>query len=70
MREKADSFWALALVLCVILSVFALFFASCTRQETEEKPSSGGFSVETEAPGEETAEPPQETDAAPPAGNV
>lgn len=57
--------WSAAIVVCVILSVFALFFSACAKQETK-SPDSGGFVMESENPGAlpatvtETA-PPQET---------
>ena len=43
--------WSAAIVICVLLSVFALFFSACAKQE--EKPQEtdgGGFTMETEDP--------------------
>ena len=47
--------WAAGIILCLLASVFALFFASCAKQRpAEEETGKNGFTVETEpsAPGE------------------
>ena len=61
--------WSAAIVICVVLSILALGFSACSKQDGgEDKPKeSGGFTVitappETAAPEEET-EAPQETPA-------
>lgn len=80
MRDKLYSLWAAGLALCVVFSVFSLFFASCTRQQSpEETAPPESFSVETEAPaatpGQETAPPaesaiPEETAAIAPGARL
>ena len=63
--------WSAAIVVCVIASVFALFFAACAKQDGAEEKSAGksGFTVEsaapvTAAPTEESAPPATEAPAA------
>ena len=64
--------WSAAIVLCVVLSLFALCFSACAKQDggkSEKQPSGtgkGGFTVESAQPADETpaanSEPPaQET---------
>ena len=69
--------WSAAIVICVVLSILALGFSACSKQDGgEEKPKeSGGFTVITappesaapaetgETPAEETPTPPAETPA-------
>ena len=48
--------WSVAIIVCVVLSLFALCFSACARQEgAETKPAKSGFSVESAPP--ETAAP-------------
>lgn len=70
MKEKSQliyTLWAAAIIVCVLLSLFSLFFSACAKQETAKPgPSeSGGFAVETEDPSAppetEETEPPEET---------
>ena len=43
------TFWAAGIILCLLASVFALFFASCAKQRpAEEETGKNGFTVETE----------------------
>ena len=44
------TFWAAGIILCLLASVFALFFASCAKQRPAEEAETGknGFTVETE----------------------
>lgn len=70
-KNMIYTLWSAAIVLCVLLSVFALFFSACAKQE--EKPQeteSGGFTLETEDPNAalptdapENTDTPQNTDA-------
>ena len=60
--------WSVAIVVCVVLSVFALFFSACSKQDGGgDKPSGkGGFTVEsappaTAAPAQGSEDPTQET---------
>ena len=52
------TFWAAGIILCLLASVFALFFASCAKQRpAEEETGKNGFTVETEpSPGGEGGE--------------
>lgn len=38
-HRPVSSLWAAAIALCVVLSVFSLFFASCAKEESEETPA-------------------------------
>lgn len=63
-RNTFYTFWAAAIALAVALSIFALFFASCSGGTSQADPSpTGGMTAvdaeETEAPAEE-AQPPAE----------
>lgn len=52
MKERNQFFytlWAAAIVVCVLLSVFALFFSACAKQGGDATEESG-FTVESEAP--------------------
>ena len=45
--------WSVAIIVCVVLSIFALGFSACARQDDGEKqdaPAKGGFTVESAAP--------------------
>ena len=42
--------WSAAIVLCVILSAFALLFSACAKTEEDTKTGKGEFTIETEAP--------------------
>ncbi|MBE6998223.1 MAG: hypothetical protein E7427_08670 [Ruminococcaceae bacterium] len=45
--------WSVAIIVCVVLSIFALGFSACARQDGGEKqdaPVKGGFTVESAAP--------------------
>ena len=54
--------WSVGIIVCVVLSVFALFFSACAKQEgAETKPAKGGFTVESAPP--ESAAPVEETPA-------
>ena len=50
-KNMIYTLWSAAIVLCVLLSVFALFFSACAKQDGEVKETeSGGFTLETEDP--------------------
>ena len=51
--------WSVAIVLCVALSLFALCFSACAKQDGAEtpKPTKSGFTVESAAPSTATAAP-------------
>jgi lysophospholipase L1-like esterase len=68
--------WSAAIVICVVLSILALGFSACSKQESgDSTKGKGGFTVETAppetaapaeasaAPAEETPTPPEETPA-------
>ena len=60
--------WSVAIVLCLVLSLFALGFSACAKQEGAEKsskPAKSGFTVESAPPtaAAETAAPAEETPA-------
>ncbi len=71
--------WSAAIVICVVLSVFALFFSACAKQggEAEKPAEKSGFTIEgprpepgapaagTAAPTQDTPAPPAETPAQP-----
>ncbi len=61
MKQNSPLFymlWSAAIILCVVISLFAFFFSACTRQTPTEK----GFQVEAEAPEEDGGEDQTETD--------
>ena len=53
MEKRKQSFytlWAAAIVICVALSVFSLFFSACAKQGGETAAEGSGFVVESETP--------------------
>lgn len=59
------SLWSVGIILCVVLSIFALLFSACTKPA--EKPRTDGFTVES-APPEQSA--PQTDEPQPPASEA
>ena len=49
------SVWSAAIIVCVIVSMFALFFAACAKTEEPQQTETPGFTIETEAPADQTA---------------
>ena len=45
-RNRFYSFWTLALLLCFALSVFVLFFASCSKEDLSRDAQENGASGE------------------------